>query len=74
MKYIIRSIEEHIRKTENTFKVVLVTGARQTGKSTVLKRLFPDRRYVTFDDPFIEQQAKDNGNMFMVLNPPPGYF
>ena len=74
MEYITRSIEEHIQKAENTFKAVLVTGARQTGKSTVLKKMFPQKKYVTFDDPFIEQQAKNSTNMFMALNPPPVIF
>lgn len=71
MEYIERSIEEHLHKAEKTFKAVLVTGARQTGKSTMLKKMFPDKKYITFDDPFIEQQAKNNANMFMMLNQPP---
>ena len=71
MDYIKRSIEDIITKSEKTFKCVLVTGARQTGKSTLLKTLFPDKKYVPIDDPFIEEQAKQNSNMFMMLNPPP---
>ena len=71
MKYIKRSIEEVVKKSEKTFKCILVTGARQTGKSTMLKALFSDRKYVPIDDPFIEEQAKQNANMFMMLNPPP---
>ena len=39
MKYIRRSIEEYVRKSEETFKCILVTGARQTGKSTMLKTI-----------------------------------
>lgn len=71
MDYIRRSIEERIAQANQTFKAVLVTGARQTGKSTVLKKMFPERNYVTFDDPFLEQQAKSNADMFLTLNPPP---
>ncbi|MGN0153800.1 MAG: ATP-binding protein [Lachnospiraceae bacterium] len=71
MDYIKRSIEERISNAEKTFKAVLVTGARQTGKSTMLKKMFPDKKYITFDDPFVEQQAKNNANMFMMLNQPP---
>ena len=44
-------------KSEKTFKSILVTGARQTGKSTVLQKLFPEKKYVLVDDPFIEEQA-----------------
>ena len=74
MKYIERSISSYIQKAEKSFKAVLVTGARQTGKSTLLKQLFPDKKYVTFDDPFLEDQAKQNANMFMSLNQPPVTF
>lgn len=71
MKYIQRSIEEVVKKTEKTFKCILVTGARQTGKSTMLTKLFPDKKYVSFDDPFIEEQARENPNTFLMLNQPP---
>ena len=74
MAYIHRSIETYLRKTDKTFKCVLVTGARQTGKSTVLKELFGDKKYVTFDDPFVEEQAKSSSDMFMMLHQPPVIF
>ncbi len=74
MTYIERSITPYIQKAEKNFKAVLITGARQTGKSTLLKQLFPERKYVTFDDPFLEDQAIRNANMFMTLNQPPVTF
>ena len=74
MDYIKRSIEELVVSSDKTFKCVLVTGARQTGKSTMLKALFPDKKYVPIDDPFIEDQANENPNMFMMLNPPPAFY
>ncbi len=61
-------------RSDRTFKCVLVTGARQTGKSTMLKKLFPDKKYVSLDDPFIEEQAREQPNMFMMLNQPPVIF
>ena len=74
MKYIHRSIEDIVKASDKTFKCVLVTGARQTGKSTMLKTLFPEKKYVPIDDPFIEDQAKGNPNVFMMLNPPPAFY
>lgn len=74
MDYINRSIEKKILQAEQTFKAILLTGARQTGKSTILKKMFPEKKYVTFDDPFIEQQAKNGADMFMALNQPPIIF
>ncbi len=71
MKYIRRSVEEIVQKSDSTFKCILVTGARQTGKSTMLKKLFPDKKYVSFDDPFIEEQARENPETFLMLNEPP---
>ena len=74
MVYIHRSIEEKLKKSADTYKSVLVTGPRQVGKSTLLKKVFKGRKYVSLDDPFLEQQAKDNSSMFMMLNQPPVTF
>lgn len=74
MAYIHRSIEEKLKKSADTYKAVLVTGPRQVGKSTLLKKVFDGRKYVSLDDPFLEQQAKENGSMFMMLNQPPVTF
>ena len=74
MVYIERSITPYVQKAEKNFKAVLITGARQAGKSTLLKKLFPSRKYITFDDPFIEEQAIRNAGMFMTLNQPPVTF
>lgn len=71
MDYIKRSIEPLILQANRNFKALLLTGARQTGKSTLLKSLFPQRKSVSFDDPFLEEQANRNGDIFLTLNPPP---
>lgn len=71
MHYISRALEERLHNYEKTYKAILVTGARQVGKSTLLKHMFPDRSYVTLDDPFLEEQAREAGDMFLTLNAPP---
>lgn len=71
MTYIHRAIEARLEKAAKTYKAVLVTGPRQVGKSTILKKLFSERKYVSLDDPFLEEQANENGSMFMMLNQPP---
>ena len=71
MDYISRALEDRLHKYEKTYKAILVTGARQVGKSTLLKKVFAERKYVSLDDPFMEQQAREAGNMFLALNPPP---
>ncbi|SHI49070.1 hypothetical protein SAMN02745229_03174 [Butyrivibrio fibrisolvens DSM 3071] len=74
MEYIKRAIEDVIEHSAQTFKCTLITGARQTGKSTLVKHLFADVKRVSFDDPFVEEQAKTNPEMFMSLNEPPVFF
>ena len=71
MDYIKRAIEDVVKDSAKNFKAVLVTGARQTGKSTLLKKLYPENKEISFDDPFAEEQAKNNPDMFMMLNKPP---
>ncbi len=52
MTYIHRSLERKFLKMSSAFKAVMVTGARQVGKSTMLKHLAADtgRVYVSMDD------------------------
>lgn len=73
MEYLKRSVEKVIQDAAGNFKAVLVTGARQTGKSTLLKELLKDHgmEMITFDDPFLEEQARENPDMFMALHEPP---
>ena len=56
---------------QKNFSAVLVTGARQVGKTTMLKKIHPDINYVTLDDLKIMQNAKDDPALFFkVYNPP----
>lgn len=74
MEYIKRAIEDIVLHTDKSFKSILITGARQTGKTKLIRTLFPEKKYVPIDDPFVEEQANDNPNMFMMLNQPPVIF
>ena len=69
--YIERAVDRLIRRAVRSKGAVLVTGARQVGKSTSLEKVLPGRRYVTLDDPFLEEQAKGDSRTFMEVNPPP---
>ena len=48
--YLYRHIETVLRKAIKQSKVVLLTGARQVGKSTSIREVFPDHTYITLDD------------------------
>lgn len=69
--YITRHIEEVIKKTEKGFGAVLVAGARQVGKSTLLKNIYPDLPYITLDDPLMLASAVEETGTFFKVTPPP---
>ena len=54
------------------FPVLLVTGARQVGKTTMLRTLAkPSRSYVTLDDPLQMRLAREDPALFVQTHPPP---
>lgn len=56
--YINRAIEKEIINASKEFACITIYGARQTGKSTMVKHLFSDTfNYVTFDDLSIRDYA-----------------
>ena len=52
MNYKPRLIEKIVKKMAQSFKIVLIVGPRQVGKSTLLKQLFPQYRTFVFDQHF----------------------
>lgn len=71
MKYIKRNAESVIKKQEKMFKTILVTGARQVGKTTMLKNLKSDINYITLDDMILNQAALEEPDLFLKSNKPP---
>ena len=73
MAYIHRSLERKFLKMSSAFKVVMVTGARQVGKSTMLKYLAQDtgRTYVSMDDADIRDLAERDPKLFFQMYKPP---
>ncbi len=66
-----RQIKDKILTSAATFPAVVVTGARQTGKTSLLRRLFPDYTYVSLDIPSRAAQAEDSPELFLKQYPPP---
>ncbi|NHM16259.1 DUF4143 domain-containing protein [Eggerthellaceae bacterium zg-887] len=63
--YIPRAIEKTVSAMLGQGKVVLVTGPRQVGKTTMLKQRFSDGfGYVTMEDPFVFSQATADSVLF----------
>jgi len=73
MSYIKRDMEEAFLRVSENFKVVLVTGPRQVGKTTMMKKLMEgsDRKYVTLDDLVLRDLAKNDPEMFIKTYTPP---
>jgi uncharacterized protein len=53
-----RAVDSILRDHMQVMPAVVVTGSRQTGKSTMVERLFPQRRYYTLDDLDIRDMAR----------------
>lgn len=67
-----RTIESSINSINNTFPVLLVTGPRQVGKTTILKKMAEaNRKYVSLDNPTNRMLAKTEPELFLQRFSPP---
>ena len=72
MAYIRRDIEDKILALSKEYSCILITGPRQVGKTTVLRRLMAaDREYVTLDDLEERGLAKRDPAMFLQIHATP---
>ena len=73
MSYIKRDMEETFLRASEHFKVVLVTGPRQVGKTTMMKKLMEgsERKYVTLDDLVLRDLAINDPETFIKTYSPP---
>lgn len=69
--WIERAVEARLRHSGRTRPVIVLTGARQTGKTSTLLRLFPKHTFVTLDLPSEAEQAEKEPSTFLRRNPPP---
>ena len=74
MAYIKRAVEDTIARVSRMFPVLLVTGPRQVGKTTLLQRMAEaqqsegiERKYVTLDDPDVRYLAKHDPALIHIL-------
>ena len=72
MMFYKRTIENTIKNVSETFPVLLVTGPRQVGKTTLLESLMePERKKVSLDNPTIRAMAKSDPELFLQRYAPP---
>ena len=70
-RYINRSISDKLLKLFKYFPSIAITGARQVGKTTLLKHLFPDYNNVVFDPVIDVEGARSDPELFLENNKTP---
>lgn len=65
--YLPRLVEPRVSASRDVFPVVILTGARQTGKSTLVRRpgLSDDHDYLTLDDVLLRDEARRDPDLFL---------
>jgi len=69
--YYHRHIESVVDRISKRKPVIVITGARQVGKSTMLKEVYKDINYVALNRPLVRESAKENPSLFFDVNKPP---
>jgi len=69
--WIERDISTKIRELIEVFPALILTGARQTGKTSLLRKLFPEYNYVSLDLGSLAQQAEESPESFLRDYSPP---
>ena len=67
-----REVKERIKKINDTFRVLVVTGPRQVGKTTLLESVMPENMTkISLDDEILRKEAKENPKIFLDSYPTP---
>jgi predicted AAA+ superfamily ATPase len=69
--WIHRMIEPRLQRSAKTRPVIVLTGARQTGKTSTFLHLFPGHSFVSLDLPTEAEQAEKEPRAFLQRHPPP---
>ena len=69
--WIPRYVEARLRRSARTRPIVVLTGARQTGKTATFRRLVPDAAFVSLDLPSEAEQAEKEPDEFLRRPPAP---
>jgi uncharacterized protein len=71
-QYIKRSIEPILKRAASEFPALVLTGPRQSGKTTILRHLFGTKcRYASLEPPDIRAAAVQDPRGFLSMYPPP---
>ncbi|MDX2150000.1 MAG: ATP-binding protein [Bryobacteraceae bacterium] len=71
MKFVPRAIRARVLEAVQNFPALVLTGPRRSGKTTLLRRLFPRAGYVLLEDPDVQARARaDPRGLLEELRPP----
>lgn len=65
MELIDRTIEDVILNLAKKYPVITITGPRQSGKTTLVKKLFPDKEYINLENPDLREFAISDSRAFL---------
>jgi predicted AAA+ superfamily ATPase len=65
MEYLHRHLENQLKRLAQKFKVVLILGAWQVGKSTILEHIFPEAKVIVFDPVEDLYNARKDPDLFL---------
>ncbi len=69
--WIKRTITAEIKKLVSQFPIIVITGSRQVGKTSLLEKNFPDYTYISLDYPQLAETAETRPDYFLSAYPPP---
>jgi len=71
MLYVARRLADRLKNLAQFYSVLVLTDARQTGKTTLLRATFPQHHYVSLDLPSEAMAAEADPEAFLRRHPPP---
>jgi hypothetical protein len=74
MRYVPRNLGNVILQGARHFPAIVLTGPRRTGKTTLLRHLFPRAHYVLLEDPDVQARVRNDAHGFLDRLPPPVLF
>ncbi len=65
MRYITRDLEICLKQASRSFPVIILTGPRRSGKTTLLRKCFPTSAYYLLEDPDIIDRVRSDPRSFL---------
>lgn len=67
--WIKREIESELLDLASQYPVIMITGPRQAGKTTLARKTFPEKPYFSLENPDIREQISTDPRAFFLANP-----